>query len=161
MRGCIGADPVERRCIAGFRDDDERLDEVEAVLELGIRQTPVLAGRDRADLARRELDLDIFHAVAGKQRDPLACRDAHRHQHVGQAIDARVELAEAARRLCVVQRHGLGVDPRALLEKPPDTGACRCRLEAGRADCHRDYLLVGARSVLDARDSRTSLPPDG
>jgi len=116
---------LQRLRVARRDDGDLRLGELEAVLQLVVREAPVLRRDDRAELGGGEFELDIFRPVLGEHRDDVPPADAHGRQGMGEPIDPRVDLGIGPSPRAVLERYRIGPNPHLLAQKTAH-GGDRC-----------------------------------
>ena len=100
----VGAAVTQTRGQILFRDQKLRRHELDAIGEFALRQPPVQAGGDDAEIGRRQFDLQIFRPVARQQRDAIAANQAASRQYGVRRLDAIQQLAIADQAVLIFDR---------------------------------------------------------
>ncbi len=110
--------------MARRHQDGARLDQGEAVRQLGRRQAPVLARDDRADPGGGQEQLEILEAVLRQDRDPVALPHALASQPSRKRGHALSNLAIAQAAITLHQRRTIGMNARLHEEQARHAAGC-------------------------------------
>ena len=102
----------QRVPVPGRDQNAARLDQLEAMGELGRGEPPVLAGGDGAEPGGGDEELEVFEAVLGNYGDAGAALDPALGEHGGEPPRALVELAVAEASRAILDGGAPAVDPR-------------------------------------------------
>jgi hypothetical protein len=107
--------------------------QIDAISQLALRQPPVQACRDHAEIGRRQFDLKIFRPVAREQCHAVAAHQSVTGQYGGHALDPIQQLAIADAAIAIFDgKRGL-LNPCAGTKQVAD-----CR----QGPCHRRWRIV-------------------